>query len=235
MGTTILRRFLGISLLLDMCLSFAPCSLRETRSIVSTRTALASSPLDDDVNSGTVLRRTFGYKMAGLIGGSAAFVLGEPAFAKGSPDYEADKQKIYTGYQRLNYLIDNWVKETTVCGMSDNPYISVDGCERTPVKVMEYMGYKNINDPLFKAEKTLRRLEDLVPAGQESDYVDAVERWTEKADEANGMAFVSSWGEANPGGGKDRVELFIERAKNDVIGARDSLKTVVTILDLTPA
>ena len=39
-------------------------------------------------------------------------------------------------------------------------------------------------------------------------------------------------GEANPGGGKDRVELFIERAKKNVIVARDSLKTVISILDL---
>ena len=46
------------------------------------------------------------------------------------------------------------------------------------------------------------------------------------------MAFVSSWGEANPGGGKDRVKLFIERSKNNVIVSRDSLKTVMDILDL---
>jgi len=48
------------------------------------------------------------------------------------------------------------------------------------------------------------------------------------------MAFVSSWGEANPGGGKDRVKLFIERAKNNVIKSKDALKTVMDILDLKP-
>jgi hypothetical protein len=36
-------------------------------------------------------------------------------------------------------------------------------------------------------------------------FLDAVEEWQEMADNANGMAFVSSWGEANPGGGKDRL------------------------------
>lgn len=48
------------------------------------------------------------------------------------------------------------------------------------------------------------------------------------------MAFVSSWGEANPGGGKDRVQLFIERAKKNVIASRDGLGTVIEILDLKP-
>ena len=47
----------------------------------------------------------------------------------------ADKAKIAKGLQRLNYFIDNWDKETTVCKTSnDNPYV---GCERTPIKVME--------------------------------------------------------------------------------------------------
>jgi hypothetical protein len=34
------------------------------------------------------------------------------------------------------------------------------------------------------------------------------------------------------GGGKDRVELFIERAKKNVMASRNSLKTVIDILEL---
>ena len=37
---------------------------------------------------------------------------------------------------------------------------------------------------------------------------------------------------ANPGGGKDRVEFFIERAKNNVMESKQSLETVIRILDL---
>ena len=37
---------------------------------------------------------------------------------------------------------------------------------------------------------------------------------------------------SNPGGGKDRVELFIERARKNIVAARDSLATVINILDL---
>lgn len=157
----------------------------------------------------------------------------QPALAKTSPQDEADKLKIAKGYQRLSYLLDNWVQETTQCGVSDNPYVSAGGCERTPLKVMDYLGYRNINDPLFKAEKTMRRLENLVPSDRQIEYLEAIEQWVEAADEGSGMAYISSWGEANPGGGKDRVALFIERARKNVIDSRDSLATVMEILDIS--
>jgi hypothetical protein len=89
-----------------------------------------------------------------------------------------------------------------------------------------------MDDPLFKADKTLLRLQALVPPDDEVDYLEAMEKWIENADEGSGMAYVSSWGEANPGGGKDRVDYFIERSKNDVIEARNSLETVIRILKL---
>ena len=105
-------------------------------------------------------------------------------------------------------------------------------CDRTPLKVMDYMGYKATTDPLYKAEKTLKRLYVLSPPNKDNEFMDAMEAFAENAEEASGMAFISSWGEANPGGGKDRVELFIERAKNNVIVARNSLETIIKILDL---
>lgn len=92
-----------------------------------------------------------------------------------------------------------------------------------------------MDDPLFHADKALFRLQDLVPSNDSSaqtQFQDAIDTWIEKADEGNGMAYVSSWGEANPGGGKDRVEYFIERSKQDVISARDSLGAVIRILNM---
>ena len=94
------------------------------------------------------------------------------------------------------------------------------------------MGYRDINDPLFKVEKTLMRLQAYVPDEYEEEYQDIMEKAIEKADEGSGLAYVSSWGESNPGGGKDRIEFFIERSKNDVIQVRDSLASVIRILNL---
>jgi hypothetical protein len=119
-----------------------------------------------------------------------------PAFAAPSQE-EIDKANVVKGYKRLQFLLDNWDKETTVCGMGGDKLER--SCDRTPMKVMEYMGYRSTTDPLYKGEKTLRRLYDIAPAKRDGEYVEAVETFAENADEASGMAFISSWGEANPG------------------------------------
>ena len=93
---------------------------------------------------------------------------------------------------------------------------------------------ETIDDPLFKADATMMRLKDIIPSDREVEFYEAIDAFSQNAEEANSMAFVSSWGEANPGGGKDRVRLFIERSKNNVIVSRDSLKTVMDMLDLKP-
>jgi len=176
-------------------------------------------------------RRGFIGKAFGLGAATTGLVLSfsPPAYAAPKQE-EIDKANIVKGYKRLQYLLDNWEKETTVCGMGGDKLER--SCDRTPMKVMEYMGYKSTTDPLYKAEKTLRRLYENAPPKRDGEFIDAVEAFAENADEASGMAFISSWGEANPGGGKDRVELFIERAKKNVITSRNSLKTVIDILEL---
>ncbi|KAL7528464.1 hypothetical protein ACHAWF_002569 [Thalassiosira exigua] len=181
-------------------------------------------------------RRRF---LARLVGSAATIpILAPSPAAAASSQQQKDKDNIVKGYNRLQYLLDNWEAETTVCKTGQEEKIRQttfgDKCERTPTKVMEYLGFKSTNDPLFKADATMMRLKDAVPGDREVDFYDAVDAFAQNADEANSMAFVSSWGEANPGGGKDRVKLFIERSKNNVIVSRDSLKTVMDIFDLSP-
>lgn len=218
---------------LPVCLSFCLSNYNRLTSECSCRGAttrqLAESGSRQDC------RRSFCEKLTQVVSvsilSSGSFNL--VAAAAAASQVETDKAKISKGYTQLNYLLDNWVAETTICGRSgDNPYISKGGCERTPVRVMDYLGFKNVNHPLFRADSTMRRLDSLVPADREVDYLEAIEKWMESADSANGLAFVSSWGEANPGGGKDRVELFIERAKKNVVDARDSLAAVIDILQI---
>lgn len=91
-----------------------------------------------------------------------------------------------------------------------------------------------MDDPLFRADKTLLRLRENIPNELDPEFGEAFDKWVEQAEEANGMAYVSSWGEANPGGGKDRVAAFLERSKKNVEAAHDSLATVVRLLDLKP-
>ena len=208
-----------------------PCAVAWT-----TSTPPRCEVVSSGVVVGVVQRRDF---LSSLLIASSSIVL--PSCRP--PDANAatlttDEEKIIRGYNRLQYLLDNWENETTVCKTGQETTFG-DKCERNPTKVMEYLGYKSTSDPLFKAESTLRRL--VLTKGisnsspeRENEFYDAIDKYTQNAEEANSMAFVSSWGEVNPGGGKDRVRQFIERSRNNVVASRDSLKTVLDILDLKP-
>ena len=67
---------------------------------------------------------------------------------------------------------------------------------------------------------------------EEARFQAAADSYLQSADEGSGLAYISSWGEANPGGGKDRVELFIERARQDVVSAQKNLGIMADVLDL---
>ena len=73
---------------------------------------------------------------------------------------------------------------------------------------------------------------DLVTSSHSFWFLLPPTRFTEKSEEGSGMAYISSWDESNPGGGKDRVALFIERSKMDIVACRDSLGSVIRILEL---
>jgi len=144
------------------------------------------------------------------------------------PVTKEELTRLRVGLGRLDYLLANW-KQVTTESKKVNEYGNYD---RNPTVVMDYMGFKSSTDPLFKADRLLVRAQDLVADKDYKVYAEALDVWSLKADEAMGMAFVSSWGEANPGGGKDVVEAYIERAKSNVTAARDALATCVRILDL---
>ena len=185
----------------------------------------------DSTSPSTSTRREWFTSSLAVIG-ATVLAPALPASAKALSQEEADKENIVKGYNQLQYLLNHWVEETTICKTGGDYNAKV--CDRTPLKVMDYLGYRSTTSPLFKADKTMLRLYSLVPASKDAEYLEAMERYSENADEASGMAYISSWGEANPGGGKDRVELFIERAKKNVVTSRDCLATVMNILDIKP-
>ena len=79
--------------------------------------------------------------------------LAENAFGKltkGEPGPD-ELKRLAIGYQRLQYLLANWEKETTVCIRGCKGKYENCGCTRDPLIVQSYMGYKSMNDPLFKA------------------------------------------------------------------------------------
>lgn len=116
------RRVAAFFSVIALVTAFAPSNVHKTK----TKPKLAMAPDDSRRN---LIGRAFLGTMIGL------WSIPNAALSKESAQDIADKEKISKGLQRLNYLIDNWESETTVCNTSnDNPYI---GCERTPMKVMD--------------------------------------------------------------------------------------------------
>lgn len=159
--------------------------------------------------------------------------IGELAkLTKGEPG-PAELQRLVLGYQRLQYLLKNWEKETTVCIKGCTGKYENCGCTRDPIVVQSYMGYKSMNDPLFKAGDLMLRAATLVKTDEDFEkYNEAMEKWNNKADSGNVMAYVSSWGEANPGGGQDEIARYLEKSRKEVVESASILKTILDCLDL---
>lgn len=181
-------------------------------------------------------RRRFGGQLLRRCGAAAALAslassCPPAALAAAEAD---DGARMREGYRRLSYLLDNWDKLTEKCdGTKRDPFTGAPVCVKSPLIVSEYMGFKSMTDPLFRAEKAMRRLEARVPSAKEAEYLDLVERWVTTSEEAQGMAYTSSWaGPENPNGGDDKIAEFLDRSKSQVVDARGTLKEIIEILQL---
>jgi hypothetical protein len=176
------------------------------------------------------------------VASAAVFSPNQAAMAAAVPSPE-EIQKLQKGYSRLTYLLANWDKLTTFCGnkstggeTSTAPKQVIpteDGqgggntCERRPLVIQEYMGYKSTSDPLYKADKLMLRAVPL--ANDQGAYLEAMERYREKADMVSLMAYTSSWTGANQGFG---VEESLETTRQDVMILEKTLKEILGYLDL---
>ena len=166
------------------------------------------------------------------IGGGPPKLVNVPALTKGEPSPQ-ELQRLVLGYQRLQYLLANWDKETTVCIKGCVGKYESCGCIRDPLVVQAYMGYKSMNDPLFKAGDLMLRASSLIESDAEFErYNAAMELWNRKAEAGNVMAYVSSWGEANPGGGQDEIARYLEKSRKEVVDSANLLKTILDCLKI---
>jgi len=65
-------------------------------------------------------------------------------------------------------------------------------------------------------------------------FFEATEDWNAAMSMSNSMAFISQFGEYNPGGGKDSVLKYLEESRKQVITAEKALKVIMECLDITP-
>jgi len=184
---------------------------------------------------------------AGVTSAAASLILGGASAAASAASVPSPEElaRLQNGYARVQYLLKNWDDVTSVCGkaiMSDTErkqVIRTEGggggegiCEKTPLRVQEFMGYKSTTDPLYKADKLMVRAAPLVDPDNFESYLDVVERYREKADQTAMMAYTSSWGEANPNGGKEVIDDYLDKTKADVVESEKLLKQVLAYLEL---
>ncbi|CAE8588263.1 unnamed protein product [Polarella glacialis] len=136
---------------------------------------------------------------------------------------DKDVERITKGYKNIVYLLDNFDEETTICNPS---------CKRAPDAVRSYLGLRSTKDPLFQLDKMLLTEIDSVIPGMMDEYQDALEQWTSSVSGGNADAFISSFGEYNPGGGKEQVEKYILRARENVEKAKGVLEILAKALDI---
>eukprot|EP00521_Asterionellopsis_glacialis_P013041 CAMPEP_0195294326 /NCGR_PEP_ID=MMETSP0707-20130614/14678_1 /TAXON_ID=33640 /ORGANISM="Asterionellopsis glacialis, Strain CCMP134" /LENGTH=234 /DNA_ID=CAMNT_0040355265 /DNA_START=51 /DNA_END=755 /DNA_ORIENTATION=+ len=200
------------------------------------------------VSSGDLSRREVMKRASAvLLGGGVALVANPgPSFAESVPK-PSELVRLQKGHSRVQYLLENWDALTNECGtriMSDlerKQVIRTEGgggeggqgtCEKTPLRVQEFLGYKSTEDPLFKADKLMVRAAPLVDPDQFEEYLDIVEQYREKADQGAMMAYTSSWGEANPNGGKEVVDEYLEKTKAEVKKTEKLLRSTLGYLNL---
>lgn len=177
------------------------------------------------------------------LAGSVLVGLPNPSFAAVATP--AELKKLQFGHSRVRYLLTNWDKLTETCNnkaMSDTESKQVvrteNGgggfCDKNPLVVQEYLGYKSTDDPLFKADKLMLKAVTLIDESvmDEADYVDLVEQYRDKADQVSLLAYTSSWGEANPNGGKETVDEYLETTRQVVVETEGLLRKVLGALKL---
>ena len=123
---------------------------------------------------------------------------------------------------RLKYLLKIGKRATVIKGCKAVRELRLRARCREREQIMD--------DPLFKAGDLMLRASTLVPDASFDKYNEAMEKWNNKADAGNVMAYVSSWGEANPGGGQDQILKYLKKSKTDVEESVALLKTIIELV-----
>lgn len=160
--------------------------------------------------------------------GLATTLLVTPVQAASTGITKDDMERIKTGYQQITYLLDNFEQETTVCRENGGE------CKRDANAIRKVLGLRSTTDPLFQIEKVFAKVKnmDIDPDKLDALY-DAAEDWNSATSMSNSMAFISQFGEYNPGGGKDEVLKYLIESKKQVLLAKDALKTIMSSLDIS--
>jgi len=185
--------------------------------------------------------RAVGLLAAAVLAATPYSPLAAPAALAAPLPTNTELARLPEGLARIDMLLDNWDKITTVCkGMPDElemkQVMTTTGtqkCSKSPLRVQQYIGAASTLDPLFKADKIMIRAQPLVDARDEDLYSDAVDLYITKQQIASTMAYTSSWsGIENPNGSVKQIEDNLLEAKKEVEALRGSVAVIVDLLKI---
>lgn len=175
----------------------------------------------------TVLVAALGRRQALSTTLGLGFVLASPpsAFASLDPN---DMGRFKKALEGVNYLLDNWERETQECTSSGNGV-----CNDSPDKVRYYFGLRTTDHPLFQLDKLYAKAQNKLPDDVDFEaWIDATEGLASQIAKINELAYTSSFGEYNPGGGKEQVRKYLLLCKEQVELSKGSLETIVKLLKI---
>jgi len=176
---------------------------------------------------------------------ATSLMIGMPSASLAVVPAPADLKRLQVGHSRVQYLLKNWDKLTESCdnkamsAVESKQVVRTDGggggfCDKNPLIVQDYLGYKSTKDPLFKADSLMLKAVPLIDESvvDEADFVDLVEQYRDKADQTSLLAYTSSWGEANPNGSKDTTDDYLDQTKKVVEETEVLLRKIMAGLGL---
>lgn len=163
-----------------------------------------------------------------FLAGSVALISGpKRSTAAGSPPTADDLARIREGYEQIQYLLANFESETTVCRENGGE------CKRDAEPIRRALGLRSTTDPLFQIEKVFAKVKNMdLDPDQLEGFFEACEDYNSAMNMSNSMAFISQFGEYNPGGGADSVLKYLLESRKQVELAGKSLRTIMGCLGM---
>lgn len=165
----------------------------------------------------SAMRRTVLASAAAL--GLGAVLPALPASASQDPN---DATRLVRGCKEIDALLKNWEVETT----------TKEGARNADI-VRKVLGLRSTEDPLFQMDKLLKKSVTKADPDRLEEWIDATDSLSTHANNANEFAYTATFGEYNPGGGKDQVEKYLEMSRNELLLVSRDLRTIIGLLGLS--
>lgn len=131
---------------------FAASSDAFTATIKSQSSTSLMMSVNGGVESSGMSRRT---ALSTVVGISTLVGQTQVSFAAAGPPTKDELERIRIGYKQIQYLLDNFEQETTVCRENGGE------CKRDAEPIRRVLGLRSTTDPLFQIEKVFAKVKNM--------------------------------------------------------------------------